>query len=266
MTTQSLRTGTLSAVPEEEESQSQHPDPSGNNRRGTKRSRPAGDDDDVEMADVIADAGMDVDTAEGTHRVKRRVVDANAVQLLTPTPASSATAPNPSTTSTQTLRAGAGATGAGVGAKHGAVTKQPPSKPSTNNKLDTDENFLKAVNSTKRSKKLEDDFDREFNLLRIAKPNNTDLAAAAAASAPNTATTLTTATPWDAIDDFGDVGIRGNFMVVVEMDIECGSSAKPAPPARTSNDARPEWIGRPNFKKFKTVSILAQFFSLTNED
>jgi hypothetical protein len=268
VTTQSLRVGTLSAVPEEEESQSQHPDPSGNNRRGTKRSRPAGDDDDVEMADVIADAGMDVDTAEGTHRVKRRAVDANAVQLPTPTPASSATAPNLSTTSTQTLRAGAGATGAGVGAKHGAMTKQPPSKPSTNNKLDTDENFLKAVNSTKRSKKLEDDFDREFNLLRIAKPKNTDLAAAAAAaaSAPDTATTVTTAAPWDAIDDFGDVGIRGNFMVVVEMDIQCGSGAKPAPPARTNNDARPEWIGRPNFKKFKTVSILAQFLFLTRED
>jgi hypothetical protein len=130
------------------------------------------------------------------------------------------------------------------------------------NKLDTDETFLRAVNSTKRGKKLEDDFDREFNLLRITKPKKADGVGAAtvAAGAPAGVPDVAVA-PWDAIDDFGDVGIRGNFMVVVEMDIERGS-AKPSQLAHTDSDTtHPEWISRPNFKKFKKVRFVSPFFS-----
>ena len=107
----------------------------------------------------------------------------------------------------------------------------------------------------KRGKKHEDDFDREFNQLRITKPKKADTAAAAAAGPATKGIPEVVAAPWDAIDDFGDVGIRGNFMVVVEMDIQRGS-AKPAPLTRTDNVAHPEWTGRPNFKKFKTVRTL----------
>jgi hypothetical protein len=74
----------LNTVPKEQESPAQSWDPtsgshsSNSNTRGTKRGRPTedgdnnGDDHDVEMVDVAADAGLDANTADGTHRVKRR--------------------------------------------------------------------------------------------------------------------------------------------------------------------------------------------------
>ena len=240
--TQGVRTNTLSVVAEEQESQIQS-----ETLRGTKRVRGTGDrdDNDVEMADGAPGAtGTSAGTSEGAHRVKRRALDANAV--LQPAPVA---APQPrSTTQTQTQRT-AGAI-SGTGATNHASSKSS----SSNHKLDTDENFLKAVNSTKRGKKLEDDFDREFNLLRIVKPNKKDDGVGAATAAVGGAPDVVVA-PWDAIDDFGDVGIRGNFMVVVEMDIE-RSSARPSHSARTNCTTNPEWAGRLNFKKFKAVRVI----------
>ena len=247
--TQGVRTSTLSAVPEEQESQIQS-----ETLRGTKRSRGTGDGDsnDVEMADgTPGTAGTGAGTSEGAHRTKRRALDANAVPDA---PALAPAAQPRSTTQTQTQ---------GTGTTTVTGTKHAPKPSSSNHKLDTDENFLRAVNSTKRGKKLEDDFDREFNLLRIAKPKtkvdgvgaSTATATAAAVGVPEVAVA-----PWDAIDDFGDVGIRGNFMVVVEMNIERGCSAKPSHSARTDYTTRPEWAGRPNFKRFKAVRIIILFF------
>ncbi|KAH9984922.1 hypothetical protein BJV77DRAFT_1086941 [Russula vinacea] len=178
---------------------------------------------------------------------KRRALDANSAP---PPTGASAPVPAPQPGSTQTQGQGKGP--AATGTK--PTTKGLLSKPSSsNNKLDTDENFLKAVNSTKRGKKHEDNFDREFNQLRITKPRNVNTAGPSTALAAATkGIPEAVVAPWDAIDDFGDVGIRGNFMIVVEMDIQRGGSAKPAPPARTNDAAHPEWMGRPNFKKFKT--------------
>jgi hypothetical protein len=199
-------------------------------------------------------AGADAGSLGGVHRAKRRALDEN----FAPAPAPAAPAPVPapqprSTTQTQTQGQGKGP----ASAEARPTTKGSQPKPSSSsNKLDTDENFLKAVNSMKRGKKHEDDFDREFNQLRITKPKKVDTAAAAAAATTTTkGVPEAVVAPWDAIDDFGDVGIRGNFMVVVEMDIQRGS-AKPAPLTRTDNAAHPEWTGRLNFKKFKMVRIL----------
>jgi len=243
----------LSMVPEEE-TESQLPT---GNSRGTKRSRgdvDEGHDGDVVMADA---APPSADTTEGAARAKRRALDASTVTQ--PTQAALPSTATSQTTSAQTQRQGAGAgttpaagaAGPGPGAKHTTNAPALKSSVNTSNKLDTDENFLKAVNSTKRGKKMEDDFDREFNLLRIAKPKNADSTAAGTAStrAPDPALA-----PWDAIDDFGDFGIRGNFMVIVEIDVRRGGSARPMPPARTNN-GHPEWAGRLNFKKFKMVRI-----------
>ena len=233
--TQGVRTGTLSTVPEEEQQASEI---QGRGLRGTKRSRDAenGDDGDVEMVDSTADvAGSGADTTEGMHRIKRRALGANTVP---PAAGASAVVPASQPRSTQTKPTSKAATG---------------SKPSSsNNKLDTDENFLKAVNSMKRGKKHEDDFDREFNQLRITKPRNVNVDATDPGTNVKGIPEAVVA-PWDTIDDFGDVGIRGNFMVVVDMDIQRGASAKSAPPARSNDVANPVWIGKPNFKKFKTV-------------
>ena len=242
--------GTLSSVPEEEQQESVVQT---GNLRGTKRGRGAesGDDVDVEMVDITADVagtGTGTGTVEVVHRAKRRALDANSAP---PPTGASAPVPAPQPGSTQTQGQGKGP--AATGTK--PTTKGLLSKPSSsNNKLDTDENFLKAVNSTKRGKKHEDNFDREFNQLRITKPRNVNTAGPSTALAAATkGIPEAVVAPWDAIDDFGDVGIRGNFMIVVEMDIQRGGSAKPAPPARTNDAAHPEWMGRPNFKKFKTV-------------
>ena len=247
--TQGVPAGTLSSVPEEER---QGSEVQSGDLRGTKRSRGAesGDNVDVEMADSAADvAGAGAGTLEGVHRAKRRVVDANAAPPPPRGAPASVPAPQP----------GSARTPAATGTK--LTTKDPssskPSSSSNNNKLDTDENFLKAVNSMKRGKKHEDEFDREFNQLRIAKPRKADAIGSSAVAAAATTTTKgvpeAVVAPWDAIDDFGDIGIRGNFMVVVEMDIQRGGSAKLTPSARTDDAAHPEWIGKPNFKKFKMV-------------
>jgi hypothetical protein len=144
----------------------------------------------------------------------------------------------------------------GTGTTTTAGTKRASKPSSSNHKLDTDENFLRAVNSTKRGKKLEDDFDREFNLLRIAKPKKVDGVASTTTADAAVGHSEVPVAPWDAIDDFGDVGIRGNFMIVVDMNIERGGSAKPSQSARTDCTTHPEWAGRLNFKKFKAVRII----------
>ena len=235
----------LSAVPEEQESQD--PSQSGD-LRGTKRSRA---DEDAEMADDgLAQTG---DNGERTRLPKRRAVGVNAVAQQ------SVTATQSSATQQNSGAAEAPAPALATGSN--PVAKPPKSSA---NKLDTDENFLKAVNSTKRGKKQEDDFDREFNQLRITNPkakkkNGKD-------HEPITEDPVGTATtavddpavsrPWEAIDDFGDVGLRGNFMVVVEMDVERGT-ARSMLTARNQDDSKVEWVGKPNFKKFKKMVRIA---------
>ena len=228
---------------QESQSQSQIGD-----ARGTKRSRA---DDDAEMAGVSAEAGGNAENERQTRPPKRRAVGANAAP---------ATQPKPNSASTQTQNTGAAETAA-TGVNRAGRPPSSAVKSSSTNKLDTDENFLKAVNSMKRGKKHEDEFDREFNQLRITNPKakkkqvkDQDQIAEDAVRTATTGDAAATSRPWDTIDDFGDVGLRGNFMVVVEMDI-LRSSARSTLTTRSQNDANSEWVGRPNFKKFKTVRI-----------
>ncbi|KAM5532461.1 hypothetical protein V8D89_013877 [Ganoderma adspersum] len=115
-----------------------------------------------------------------------------------------------------------------------------PPKPSSSKKgtqagPDKDDAFLKAVASTKRGKKSEDTFDREFNNLRISKP---DLERAREDE------------EWKVLEEFGDDGdVRGNFMVVVECPVfrEAGTNMD----HMRRGEGRVEWVGRPDFKKFK---------------
>lgn len=104
-------------------------------------------------------------------------------------------------------------------------------------KPDTDAAFLKALASTKRGKKHEDNFDREFNNLRISKP---DLDHEQQAE------------DYAVLADFGDESnVRGNFMVILEMDVpEHRTNSR----AQSSEAERPSWMGKPDFKAFKKVS------------
>ncbi|KAA1470782.1 hypothetical protein DENSPDRAFT_74216 [Dentipellis sp. KUC8613] len=179
---------------------------------GTKRK--ADELGDVEMGDSNASATTSA-TSQPQHRTQKRraVEDVNAVEPSSQMAGTSQTANKPSS----------------------SKAVKPPSKSQKKGapagKPDTDEKFLKAVNSTKHSKK-EDEFDREFNKLRISKPElERDQQEK----------------EWAVLADFGNEGVRGNFMVLMEMDVD--TSAKPYRTARARG--RPEWDGKPDFKKFK---------------
>ncbi|THH09965.1 hypothetical protein EW145_g1648 [Phellinidium pouzarii] len=106
-------------------------------------------------------------------------------------------------------------------------------------KPDTDAAFLKALASTKKGKRQEDDFDREFNQLRISKPELDN-----------------EAEDWRVLADFGDESnLMGNFMVIVEMDVPMSRASSRA---QSKDPERSEWRGKQDFKKFKKKSSAYQ--------
>ncbi|PSR88720.1 hypothetical protein PHLCEN_2v5071 [Hermanssonia centrifuga] len=141
------------------------------------------------------------------------------------------------TTTTETLK-GAKKPAGGSGGRGAA-----PGKP------DTDTAFLKAVASTKRGKKHEDEFDREFNDLRISKPDLRSGRGAAADEARR---------QWEALlQDFGDDrDVRGNFMVVEVLEVfrkeeAAGVGGRASGRGLGVASERVDWDGRLDFKKFK---------------
>lgn len=104
---------------------------------------------------------------------------------------------------------------------------------------DQDEIFLKALASMKKGKKKEDQFDRDFNSLKIVKPvvdriDELDV-------------DLET---WDHLPK--DMDIRGDFFICVETIVPRQDAQ-----AQKRKEGRPEWVGRPDFKKFKKVRSVA---------
>lgn len=110
---------------------------------------------------------------------------------------------------------------------------------------DTDTHFLTALASMKRGKGSEDSFDREFNNLKISKP---DLEREVIEK------------EWDLLDEFDDEhNVRGNFMLVVELEAHKKGGAGGTGTMRTG---RIDWEGKPDFKKFRKVcpSCVRRFF------
>ncbi|KZT01646.1 uncharacterized protein LAESUDRAFT_815725 [Laetiporus sulphureus 93-53] len=171
--------------------------------------KPLNVDEDVEMA------------GDTQSRAKRRAVEGqNAVQPSTDRSAAESSARSASKPPSTVVNFNKKVSGAA------------PDKP------DIDQAFLKAVASTKRGKKTEDDFDKEFNNLRISKP---DLQQDRQRD------------EWAVLDDFGDDGdMRGNFMVIAEYD--AFKKDKEQPVLRV-NGQRMDWEGRPDFKKFKKKAL-----------
>ncbi|KAG6917214.1 hypothetical protein DXG01_003419 [Tephrocybe rancida] len=172
--------------------------------RGTKRSHDI--DEDVDMGD------SQNQPAAGPSLVKKRAIESiNAVQQAPVAAGPSdprASSKPPSSAQIKTHKAGA-----------------LPGKP------DQDAKFLKAIASTKKGKKTEDDFDRDFNKLKITKP-------ALEREEPEE--------QWALVADFGDdTNVRGNFMVVVEMPAyNRGRKGQ-------VDEIREEWQGKTNYKKFR---------------
>lgn len=115
-------------------------------------------------------------------------------------------------------------------------------------KPDTDVAFLTAVASTKKGKRTEDDFDREFNNLRISKPKSVG---------QNLQRREEEEEEWKGFTDFGDdTGLRGNFMVVLEMDVYKKTKSSHVSQGAGGSQERvlsDKWKDQPNFKKFQKV-------------
>lgn len=104
---------------------------------------------------------------------------------------------------------------------------------------DKDTAFLKAIASTKRGKKNEDNFDREFNQLKISKPSTADVYGGGDDAEKE----------WALLGDFDTTDVRGNFMMVLDYEIP----DRPLQPRQNNTVNEGKWAGRPNFKKFKKV-------------
>ena len=219
----------LAAVREEEEEEEE-----ASYRQPQARKRKA---DAMEADEEERDVVVNIQVTEGSSALKKRAIEAvNAVEA-SQKPESLA-AVKPPSRATTTIKGGAEAR-----KNKGAA----PGKP------DTDPSFLRAIASTKRGKRTEDDFDREFNKLRIAKPDinnvnvDTDIGDGAVQRR------------WEGLDDFEkDVGIRGNFMQIVETEVwKDVAQDQPDRYMRRESGigARIDWDGRQDFKKFKRVRM-----------
>ncbi|KAH6904862.1 hypothetical protein BKA70DRAFT_512449 [Coprinopsis sp. MPI-PUGE-AT-0042] len=203
----------LDALREEEEEESMRQTQGGTVVRGKKRG----------IEDVDGDAEM------GDNTAKKQAVDENRVDGGEPrqmyTPNGVLIPPDPSSKKP-----------VAVNGKDESSKKKDKAKGAPLGEPDKDAAFLKAVASTKKGKKHEDDFDREFNKLKISKP--VVLKEVEVETAPED--------QWKVLEDFGDdSGVRGNFMTICEMPVfrERGN--------RKEREMNPEWQGMANFKKFK---------------
>lgn len=210
------------AVLREEEEESQ--DPTTMAMRGLKR-RMESVDEDMEMQTVDDELNPSPSEAVGPPPAKKRAVDSlNAVEKSANVNANAnANVAPPSAAPISNNK---------PPSKTLTASKERPGAPA--GKPDTDAAFLKAIASTKRGKKTEDAFDREFNNLRISKPELVD--------------NPDPEQEWAVLAEFGDdSGLRGNFMTVVVMDLY----RKDDDPARQRAVHPTTWDGKPNFKKFK---------------
>ena len=220
--------GSLGPLMEEEEESTMGSATGGvtQSQRGTKRR--AEEDEDVEMGD----------DADAPPRTKRKTGDEGTSMQDSTEPQKKAQKPV-----SQIV------TRVDMAQSQVHVKPRPPTKKEKEKagEPDRDDAFLKAVATTKRGKKTEDSFDREFNNLRISKP---DLERGREDE------------EWKVLEDFGDDGdMRGNFMVVVEMPLYRDPGAGSREHLRRG-EGRMEWQGRPDFKKFRRVSGSRELYSM----
>jgi len=212
----------------EEEEETQNITTESQFQRGKKRRLSSEDDVEIQIGDEDQDDTMS-DVAQPSNK-RRALENFNAVSPVGP--------------SSEEVTAMAGSGGEhpsnSCPVKSKTTSGAPPGKP------DIDDAFLKAIASTKRGKKNEDEFDREFNKLKLTKPE------------------LGRHEPeeeWDVLADFGDdSGLRGNFMVIVEVDLYERDRRNAGLRPKSTNCERDQG---PNFKKFKKVSQLGLFFGMT---
>ncbi|KAI0043037.1 hypothetical protein FA95DRAFT_1524689 [Auriscalpium vulgare] len=209
----------LEKVAEEEEEETQAGRVPGS-QRGTKRKV----SNEAEMQEMLGDPDADMpDDAPAPAPVKRRAVE--GVNAVKPTSTASQSATATGTQAPHKLPTFTKPASTDAAKKTGAKPGEP----------DKDEQFLKACTARGKKKKA-DELDKEFNALRISKPELQE------ASRED----------WVAVlHDFGNTDVRGNFMQIVEIDIDTNVE----PVSRVRTGGRQEWIGKPDYKKFKKQTV-----------
>lgn len=124
-----------------------------------------------------------------------------------------------------------------------AATRQPlhtqhvePTRPEAVTK---DTEFLQAVTKARKGAKALDDFDQEFNALKIAKPKKSG------ATKVYGAGLFDPSRIYNSVLDL-DTDVTGNFIKIERVNL----FRKDKKQDRAVNQ---DWAGRPNFKKFKKV-------------
>ena len=208
-----VRSRALDPVAEEEEESASHSQTTSQRREVSqtlkRKTRTQDEDDDVEMLSADPDIP----------KPKRRALGSSSAATSDSHPG---TAPDISSRSAAQPASGPH-TSAGITQTSGGPDK--------------DETFLKAIATKKRGKQTDDTFDREFNNLKISKPEleRDDKR-----------------NDWRILEHFDDDGdLRGNFMVIVEVDVKDTGERNVR-----RGGGRLDWEGRPDFKKFKKVAFL----------
>lgn len=241
----------LSGVPENEDQEMSPVDVPAANGRMTRKRRAASQDPEMEPND---------EAAQSTTGRKRRAmastqVEEPSTQVQTSNAAPSRTTSHASNAPTLIRDAGSASSATQAG------TKASKSSKAVNvAEPDTEPKFLQALASQKRGKKKMDEFDAEFNKLRIARPVFTQPTSTSAGGPVVDANEVDAAdADFEAFrrmaEDQIDMSVRGNFVQVDFVPLVRKTRT-------TQNQAaeRPEWRGVPNFKKFKVVSVLQRLY------
>lgn len=144
----------------------------------------------------------------------------------------------------------------GASGKAANIRRQPihtqhvePTRPEAVTK---DTEFLQAVTKARKGAKELDDFDLEFNALKIAKPKKSG------ATKIYGAGLFDPSRIYNSVLDL-DSDVTGNFIKIERVNLF--RKDKNNQQDRTVNQ---DWVGRPNFKKFHKVSELFGLFSASS--
>ncbi|WWC67234.1 uncharacterized protein I206_101141 [Kwoniella pini CBS 10737] len=177
---------------------------------------------------------MDIDdTVERSSRSSKRAASPSGAM---PPPAQRRRAESP-TEETEEIEAGPQA---GQGSPVKLKSQQAKSQMPTTNK-DKDEAFLQAIKKSAKARSTVDELDKEFNQLRIPKPNGT--------SAVVKANQWNASVPDYAIVNGFDEELKGNFIQIVRKDLFRKDQGVNKEVQRVDD-------GKPNFKKFKKKNIV----------
>ncbi len=122
-----------------------------------------------------------------------------------------------------------------------AASARQPTQVTRDGTVDRDEVFLQIVGKVRKGAKEIDEFDKDFNALKITKSKKN-------APTPGISRTGPMPIDYDALVADFDTDTTGNFIRIEKRDLirkDQKDAGHQAP--------NPDWAGRPNFKKFKKV-------------